>query len=533
MPTAFATHTANLKALMASSRFEIPRFQRNYSWRVDHELDDFWNDLATNSKSESYFMGIMIVTENTEDAVLSIVDGQQRTISLSLLANAIRILALDAGKTLIARSMRDGVLYGPDYENDTYVPRLQLSADRDSEVFRRLIDSDEPESLNLDGTVWEAQMFLVAKLRADVQQASPRRLGEWASFLTEKIFLSVFVNQDVGSAYKVYEVVNARGKSLTPSEMIKAYIIGSVSSSKARDQVYARWAKLEDRFERADAVGQFTQFIRHALTLRHGYVIPRDLYQLVTKKYQDDEVTELLSFLESNLDLYMSLVEPAGTSDDLPSDFAKTATVIDLLGLSTVRPIFMAAAGLREANLVMAKLVGLIVPRIVVGTFGTGAIEARFAAAASLIYRTQDWQAALSELEPLRPDQDDFEEKVANRRLNRAILCVIRFSVIQSSVLPEIEGYLHYIRQNRLSDWPGFSDEDFDSIGRTVGNSILLETESRPYGTTSPYLVAEKFGPVIVEGEAVSSEELQVWDAEIARAKGSQIAQRAGEIWFE
>ncbi|MFT4396402.1 DUF262 domain-containing protein [Gordonia lacunae] len=532
MSTAFATHTANLKALMASSRFEVPRFQRNYSWRIDQELSDFWNDLSLNPKDSSYFMGILIVTENTTENLLSIVDGQQRTISLSLLANAIRIIAIEKGKSLIARSMRDGVLYGPDFDTDTYVPRLRMSSEKDKEVFETLISRDEIANLSLEGNVWDAQIFLLRKLRADVDKGPSRRLSDWASFVTEKIFLSVFINQDATSAYKVYEVVNARGKSLTPSEMIKAYIIGSVASPASRDQIYERWVRLEQRFERADASAQFTQFIRHTLTLRHGYVLPRDLYQVVTQQFQNDNVTDLVDFLEDTLDLYLSLVEPSSTPDYLPSEFSKVSTIVDLLGLSTVRPVFMAAAQLSDANTAMRHLLAIIVPRIVAGTFGTGAIESRFARVAQSIYSTNSWRAPIAELEELRPSRAEFEDRVANRRLNRAVLSVVRFSAIQRNPLPVIEGYLHFVRQGRSLDWPDFTDEDFDSVGRTIGNSVLLETESRPYGTRTPALVAQKFGPVLVDGEPVTPAELAGWSAGLAREKGTEIARLAGSVWY-
>lgn len=532
MATTFSTHTANFRALIASSRFTIPEFQRRYSWRVEHELADLWRDLDSNPKDEAYFMGIIIVTEGNNDR-LSVVDGQQRMISLSLLANVIRILARQENKALIERSVRDGILFTTDFANDTEVPRLELSHDIDKEAYNALIHDQELVSTHRSGTIYAAHEYLFEKMQSTLQSEGTAVLSSWASFLTEKLYMSAFINQTADSAYKVFEVVNARGKSLTPSEMIKAYVIGSMLSERNRKTIYNRWITIEKRFEDANAQGQLTQFVRHTLTLRHGYVLPRDLYRIVTEKYQGEQVVDLIDFLEENLDLYLGLVEPGSAIEGVSSNFIRLSTILELLGLTTVRPIIMAASKLDNASTVLEELVSIILPRIVVGTFGTGATESRFAKAAESLYRTHEWQRVSEDINILKPQRSDFEEKVATRKLNRSVLCLLRLSVLQRTKLPEIDSFLHYIRQAKVSNWPGFNDEDFDSIGRTIGNSVLLETESRPYGATNPQSASTLFAPVLREGESITENLISQWTADIAASNGRLIAREAAGVWYD
>jgi hypothetical protein len=53
-------------AVFSNNMFEIPRFQREYSWG-DDEVEEFWIDLKGSLELDSYFLGLMIFTNPTED----------------------------------------------------------------------------------------------------------------------------------------------------------------------------------------------------------------------------------------------------------------------------------------------------------------------------------------------------------------------------------------------------------------------------------------------------------------------------------
>ena len=67
--------------------FNIPRFQRPYSWDIE-EVESFWEDVI-HEKSENYFIGSMVVYQ-TKKPYFGIVDGQQRLTTITLILSAIR-----------------------------------------------------------------------------------------------------------------------------------------------------------------------------------------------------------------------------------------------------------------------------------------------------------------------------------------------------------------------------------------------------------------------------------------------------------
>ncbi|WP_444626709.1 DUF262 domain-containing protein [Flavobacterium columnare] len=66
-------------------RFEIPKFQRDYSWEVE-QWDDLWLDLISLFEDEEseHYMGCLVL-QTSNNKIFSIIDGQQRLTTMSLL----------------------------------------------------------------------------------------------------------------------------------------------------------------------------------------------------------------------------------------------------------------------------------------------------------------------------------------------------------------------------------------------------------------------------------------------------------------
>jgi hypothetical protein len=445
-------------------------------------------------------LGLLIVTDEDEKRV--VVDGQQRLTTLTLLANAIRRLAQSMGKNLIADSMRDLFLFHLDYESERRSPRIQSTASRDRATLSYLLlGGDRPADPNK--LLLEAQKVLDESLLDDVNgPEADSKLARWARFVSNGLSFALFEHPNRNSAYKVYEVVNTRGRDLTPAELIKSYLISSVSRDSQRP-VYDRWSALEAAFLDLDAVGQFTQFVRHTVTLSFGYVIPRDLYQAITEQYVGASGVELLLCdLEEHLDSYLQFVDPSDDGALADDTVASSFAILNMLGLRTVRPIFLAAAESDEPTLALQKLVRIVVTRLAVGAFGTGSVERRFADGAHRIHQGERWGDVLGELwQELAPRRATFQTKIADAALPKGLLNVLRNSIIQRSALPRLVGHLHQVRPRNAEQWPAFTDADYRAIGGTIGNSILLESERRPRNTHTLQGANERLFPAMCDGE--------------------------------
>lgn len=80
----------SFEKMLSNSKYEIPYLQRDYDWNPS-ELKKFWKDAFTiyENDVDEYFVGPMVFVEKN-DNVFQVIDGQQRLLTMSILATAAR-----------------------------------------------------------------------------------------------------------------------------------------------------------------------------------------------------------------------------------------------------------------------------------------------------------------------------------------------------------------------------------------------------------------------------------------------------------
>src|ERR1035437_5807424 len=78
----------DIKDVLESGFYLIPRFQRPYSWDREN-VEDFWNDVVINADAD-YFIGSMVVFKPPQSDVAGVVDGQQRLTTITMILAALR-----------------------------------------------------------------------------------------------------------------------------------------------------------------------------------------------------------------------------------------------------------------------------------------------------------------------------------------------------------------------------------------------------------------------------------------------------------
>lgn len=236
--------------------FEIPHYQRPYSWMPD-QTGELLNDLLGTLGADTtpieeippYFLGciVLIKQENTADA--KVVDGQQRLTTLTILLAVLRecieerASAEDLTQFLYAKGNR---MLGT---SNRY--RL-LVRDKDRAFFQEHIQ--EPGGLatlmrvdarQLESTsqlnLWANSIYLTAK----VKELSDELRKRLARFLLSRCILVVVSSPDPDSAYRIFSILNNRGLDLSHADILKAEIIGKLPAAISEDYS-EKWEDTED-----------------------------------------------------------------------------------------------------------------------------------------------------------------------------------------------------------------------------------------------------------------------------------------------
>ena len=224
-----------LKEILDTQKYSIDYFQREFRWERKHieqlitDLEaSFFSNYKENHEREqvetynSYYLGPIVISNKND--TLSIIDGQQRLTSLTLLLIFIHNLQKDIDKPENIEPLIRSTRFGKQSYNLNIAERKQCL----DELFK----NGEYDANGKD----ESVKNLVARYE-DIKELFPDELkGDILPFfidwLKEKILFVKIVAYSDENAYTIFETMNDRGLNLTPTEMLKGYLLSKVPNEK-------------------------------------------------------------------------------------------------------------------------------------------------------------------------------------------------------------------------------------------------------------------------------------------------------------
>ncbi len=494
--------------------------------------------MSSSVENGDYFLGLIILTE--ENDIKNVVDGQQRLVTLTLLATALYFEAKELGRKALADRIEADFLRSIDYDTDEKKPRVFLSDPDDNKTLQAILDTGVgPQADLLEDTVSfrivQSFNYIKQKLKTDLKKDAFKRLGKWTDFITNQLYFAVFIHPDAASAYTVFEVVNTRGRELTTADLLKSYVL-SQTPTVERQERYQQWRAISQSFSAEASGSTFVQYIRHAVTVEYGHILPKDLYGFLSRKRTHSKSPpsppELLDLLSKRLPLYRQIDDPTVSGPAQGAEL-ETFSALNSLNVLTVRPLLLALFDLENSQQGLDYLLRLVVRRIVVGNLGTGNIERRFSEAARKIWETKDWTSLSHDLADLNPPKDEFINQLRKRSFNKGTLTFVRRSILQRTTTPKSEGVLHWIWPKNTGDWASLTDEN-SFWAATLGNSVIARVSTRPAPASENWFgFKETLLPHAVDGEMIEElEAYQDWDVESIEEIGKKAAELAGDLWY-
>ena len=419
---------------------------------------------------------------------------------------------------------------------------MKLTDTADNETLQTILDSGLsiklPSKANDDtvsSQIINSYKLISEQLSEDLADDPFKRLGKWTEFITHKLYFAVFVHPDPATAYQVFEVINTRGRDLTTADLLKNYVISQTAPGE-RGAAYERWKHVSSHFP-SDGASSFVQYIRHVITVDSGHILPKDLFAFLAGKISSSRraptANQLLDLLENRLPLYMQIVDQSAAGP-ASSDHLRIFAALKRLNVITVRPLIMAISELQSSQEGLNFLLRLVVRRIIVGNLGTGNVERKLADAARKVATIKDWEVLQHDLEDLNPDRDSFISQLKKRSFNKGTLSFVRNSIISKTISPDYYYPLHFILPRTTTMWSGFNEDERAYWGSTVGNTFLAKIEQRPDDAVSWDGFKQTMLSKAAPGEWVEKlEQANEWNADVVKEFGDELAQAAGEIWYD
>ena len=259
MEDVFRPSSLTIKQLFGNtdSLYQIPRYQRAYSWG-DDQLDKLWEDLIEAKQNDpNYFLG-SVITAKSEDSTtyLDIVDGQQRLTTLTILLCVYRDLYPNINNELLDTdpfAIDNKVIDSSIRFNDRF-ERLRLrthsnhQSDFDNIVLngnttikkkptKKDLRNDEPKHKFINSAY-----FFTNKLK----EIGEEQAGSLINYLFNSVKIIRIDCQSVAFAIKLFQVLNDRGLDLTNADLIKSFLIGKIQKQYSSDDELKK--QKEDQF---------------------------------------------------------------------------------------------------------------------------------------------------------------------------------------------------------------------------------------------------------------------------------------------
>ena len=293
----------------ADSLYQIPRYQRPYSWG-DEQLEKLWDDLIEALENDpNYFLG-SVITAKPEDSntYLDIVDGQQRLTTLTILLCVFRDLFPNINIDLAEidpSAISNTAILSSIRLNDRFERlRLRTHANHQSDFDSLILNGDttqhrKPSKIDLKKEdpkfkFINSAFFFTEKLR----ELGEKEAGIFINYLFKNVKVIRIDCQSVAFAIKLFQVLNDRGLDLSNSDLIKSYLIGQIQKRYAEEQELKK--QKEDQFMSDWQICE--TYASHTETTLNDLFVMYEYYVLASnpKKSLYDELIEIFKNQDPN-----------------------------------------------------------------------------------------------------------------------------------------------------------------------------------------------------------------------------------------
>ncbi len=534
--------------------YEIPRFQRDYTWEIE-QWDDLWHDINVLRKREEsdHYMGYLVL-QSSDNKNYQIIDGQQRLTTLSIIILAVlkclkdlseKDIDSDKNKQRIDALRNSYIGY---IDPVTLISNNKLKLNRNSDDYyrRELVLLKELPLRNINAS--EKQMrecFLWYYDRINKEFNTGESLAAFIDEIADKLFFTRISVTDDFNAFRVFETLNARGVQLSAADLLKNYLFSVVDESNPHkseiEELELLWSKVIGKLGNQ----KIEDFLRYYWNSKNKTVRKTQLFKTIRKNITDKtQAFSLIRELNDVADVFMAFQHP---EDDLWKSKTEVSIALGELKLFQIKQtlsLFISAYyNLSEDEFKkIAKACSIISFRYnIIGGLNPNEQEDVYNTIAVNINKNRSFN--LNEFKSIYVSDDNFETAFSSKTFKN----VTRNHKIVKYIFGKLEKYKykndintegdiytieHILPESADENWGDF---DNDAINRSVyriGNLTLLEKKlNRDAGDLKYEEKKQFYKESNSEYTKKLVEQYEDWNEAGLSARQKELAKDAKSIW--
>lgn len=301
--------------------FEIPIYQRPLSWERDN-FEQLFEDIfdAMNNNENQYFLGSIILQEHEQqENKYYLIDGQQRISALAILMAVIRDFTdiSDLKQNLAHCLYQPASIFFNIPAEMRIIPWDDLKDIFGNYIYesggtQKFINDFERNSIEYADMqdpryhLYEAICVFEKQLKGKLQK--PDDLKRFVIYLLNQVYLVYIKAANFDSAFRLFNVLNTRGRPLTTSDLLKSENIGAIKDKSTRLQYANIWRAIEDNLGRVE-LENVIAFIR---TVQIKEKSKKSIYEEYRKEIFErgrlKRGTEFIDYVKGIADIYIDKI---------------------------------------------------------------------------------------------------------------------------------------------------------------------------------------------------------------------------------
>jgi uncharacterized protein with ParB-like and HNH nuclease domain len=493
-------HLDGIGHLLQDSKLQVPTYQRSYAW-TDKNVTQLFRDLGTAiiEGDKEYFLGSIVLIGEATDRP-SVVDGQQRLATMTILLAAMRDYFEQKGDAERANKIESDYLLETDLRTQEQTPKLKLNETDNDFFYKRILTKiSSPHRKEKPSKESHDRIAKAAELAAEQVNAiatttndPTNRLIDWLEFIGKQARVIRIQVPDDANAYRIFETLNDRGLKLALSDLVKNYLF-----HKADDRIgeaQKSWVAMASILEAAQDEELIVDFIRHLWSSEFGLTREKVLYDKIKERITSKQrAIDLTNKLASAAKTYAAIIN---TDHELwnkyGSDTKTYMATLNLMGMTQIRPLLLAILEKftpGEIKKSMRLFVSWAVRFLVVGGLGGGPLESHYSERATDVTSGRITKASelTKAMRLVLPTDGEFQTKFATATVSKQPLARYYLRVLERQMVGETEPELvpnpneeeinleHILPQSLSRDWKHFDPETARSYVKRIGNLALMK----------------------------------------------------------
>lgn len=206
-----------------NEQFFIPAYQRRYAWQ-EKQCEELFNDIKYLGNDDTHLLGNLVCITGAHSAhinKLEVIDGQQRITTISLLLTAISQVFSKRNDLEEAQKI-DSLL------TSSGVDRIKKNkvelGELDNPDYIKILKEEDLENIQNENLKNNLENF-----KKWINELSSDEFNSFYFKLMDKVSVIRLDVYQAKDAYKLFETINNRGLSLSPTDIIKNFLLGHAS----------------------------------------------------------------------------------------------------------------------------------------------------------------------------------------------------------------------------------------------------------------------------------------------------------------